>query len=94
LAPSARTAAPHRKPARGQRWPLIASVVIACAAIAIIYHLLRPTWHVETVDGPGETPLSIGGTLFNVTTAPSLEYAKASGIAAQSAPVVVAANRD
>ncbi|TAH65509.1 MAG: hypothetical protein EWM45_14960 [Rhodopseudomonas palustris] len=69
MASSARTAAPHRKPARGQRWPLIASVVIACAAIAIIYHLLRPTWHVETVDGPGETPLSIGGTLFNVPTA-------------------------
>ena len=44
-------------------------MVIACAAIAIIYHLLRPTWHVETIVGPGQTPLSVGGTLFNVPTA-------------------------
>jgi len=36
---------------------------------------------------------SIGGTLF-LMSMPSLEYAAASGIAAQSAPVVVAANRD
>ncbi|QSI78085.1 MULTISPECIES: hypothetical protein [Niveibacterium] len=36
---------------------------------------------------------SIGGTLF-LMSMPSLEYAAASGIAAQSAPVVVATNRD
>lgn len=36
---------------------------------------------------------SIGGTLF-LMSMPSVEYAAASGIAAQSAPVVLAASRN
>lgn len=44
-------------------------MVIAGAALAAIVHLLRPTWHAETIEGPGRTPLSIGGTLFNVPSA-------------------------
>lgn len=36
---------------------------------------------------------SIGGTLF-LMSMPSLEYAATSGIAAQPAPVMVAANRN
>lgn len=55
-------------------------MVIAGAALAVIVHLLRPTWHAETVDGPGLTPLSIGGTLFNVpTTAFRIKVQKHSG---------------
>uniref|UniRef100_Q07P79 Uncharacterized protein n=1 Tax=Rhodopseudomonas palustris (strain BisA53) TaxID=316055 RepID=Q07P79_RHOP5 len=66
---SAHNGSPRRRPTRrGHHWPLFASAVIAGLAIAAIVYLLKPTWHAEKISAPDRTPVSVGGTLFNVPT--------------------------
>ncbi len=48
--------------------PIIAGVGLGLAAIALVAYLLWPTWRSESVGDPGQLPVSVGGTLFNVPT--------------------------
>jgi hypothetical protein len=48
--------------------PIIAGVGLGLAALALIAYLLWPTWRTESVADPGQLPISVGGTLFNVPT--------------------------
>jgi hypothetical protein len=72
----------RRRPARrGHHWPLLASAAIAGPALAVIVYLLKPTWHAEKVSAPDRTPVSVGGTLFNVPAAAfRLKLQKHSGV--------------
>jgi hypothetical protein len=49
-------------------FPIIAGVGLGLAAIAFVAYLLWPTWRTESVGEPGQLPVSVGGTLFNVPT--------------------------
>jgi hypothetical protein len=48
--------------------PIVAGVGLGLAAIALVAYLLWPTWRTESVGGPGQLPVSVGATLFNVPT--------------------------
>ena len=48
--------------------PIIAGVGLGLAAIALVAYLLWPTWRTEGAGEPGQLPVSVGGTLFNVPT--------------------------
>jgi hypothetical protein len=48
--------------------PIIAGVGLGLVAIALVAYLLWPTWRTESVGDPGQLPVSVGGTLFNVPT--------------------------
>jgi hypothetical protein len=48
-------------------WIAVASV-LSVGSIAAVVYLLWPTWRPETASGPDRTPVSVGGTLFNVPT--------------------------
>ena len=48
--------------------PIIAGVGLGLAAIALVSYLLWPTWRSGSVGEPGQLPVSVGGTLFNVPT--------------------------
>ena len=48
--------------------PILAGVAAGLAAIALVAYLLWPTWRTENADDPGQLPVSVGGTLFNVPT--------------------------
>ncbi len=48
--------------------PIVAGVGLGLAAIALVAYLLWPTWRTASVGDPGQLPVSVGGTLFNVPT--------------------------
>jgi hypothetical protein len=48
--------------------PIIVGVGLGLAAIALVTYLLWPTWRTETAGEPGQLPVNVGGTLFNVPT--------------------------
>ena len=48
--------------------PIIAGIAVGLAAIAFVAYLLWPTWRTGSVGDPGQLPVSVGGTLFNVPT--------------------------
>ncbi|HLG82465.1 MAG TPA: hypothetical protein VKY22_15725 [Bradyrhizobium sp.] len=52
----------------GHLFPIIAGVGLGLAAIAFVAYLLWPTWRTESAGEPGQLPVSVGGTLFNVPT--------------------------
>ena len=54
------------KSRRGHLVPLLASALIAAAAVALVAYLLWPTWTPKALDTSERLPVSIGGTLFNV----------------------------
>jgi hypothetical protein len=59
---------PHKP--RRPYGPIIASILIAAAAIAAIAYLLQPAWTPKPQAGePATLPVTIGHTLFNVPTA-------------------------
>lgn len=62
---------PRRKRAsrRGHRLALLLAGLFAAAAIGLVCYLLWPTWRPAAVSDPGRTPVSVGGTLFNVPPA-------------------------
>jgi hypothetical protein len=51
-----------------QLLPIVAGVGVGLAAIALVAYLLWPTWRTESVGDPGQLPVSVGATLFNVPT--------------------------
>lgn len=63
---TARPPAPARRPAKAHA-PLLLSFAIAAVALALITHILWPTWQENMPGGdPGRLPITVGGTLFNI----------------------------
>jgi hypothetical protein len=55
---------------RGHFVPVLLSVAIGAAAVAVISYLLWPTWTpADDAGDPSQLPISVGTTLFNVPTA-------------------------
>lgn len=54
---------------RNHLLPIVASGVLATAALAFVAYLLWPTWDVDPASGPARLPISVGSTLFNVPSA-------------------------
>jgi hypothetical protein len=48
--------------------PIVAGIGFGLAAIALVAYLLWPTWRTQNVGDPGQLPVSVGSTLFNVPT--------------------------
>lgn len=48
--------------------PLLLAGGIAAAAVALVAYLLWPTWTPQRAGDPGELPVSVGATLFNIPT--------------------------
>src|ERR1700751_8118 len=53
----------------GHATPLALGGAITVGAIALVAHLLWPTWTLEGSSMPERLPVSVGGTLFNVPAA-------------------------
>jgi hypothetical protein len=68
LAPAQNRPRRRRKSRRGHRVAVLLASLLAAGAIALISYLLWPTWRSAPASDPGRTPVSIGGTLFNVPT--------------------------
>jgi hypothetical protein len=58
----------RRRKARSHLVPIIVGAVLAFGAIALVGYLLWPTWQSARADDPDRIPVSVGGTLFNVST--------------------------
>ncbi|HWW47555.1 MAG TPA: hypothetical protein VNZ94_06935 [Xanthobacteraceae bacterium] len=53
---------------RSSAMPVVASVLLAGAAVALVSYLLWPTWTPQNNTEASELPVSIGNTVFNVPT--------------------------
>ncbi len=58
----------RRRQTRSHLVPVLLGAVLAFGAIATIGYLLWPTWQSARADDPERIPVSVGGTLFNVST--------------------------
>lgn len=58
-----------RRNPRAHLVPIIVGSALAAGAVALVAHLLWPTWGTDPARGPGRLPVSVGGTLFNVPAA-------------------------
>src|SRR5262245_55965744 len=58
-----------RSKRRAHLLPIAAGGGLAAGAIVLVAYLLWPTWGTDPARGPARLPVSVGGTLFNVSDA-------------------------
>ncbi|MDB5656152.1 MAG: hypothetical protein JWQ94_3765 [Tardiphaga sp.] len=58
----------RRRKTRSHLAPVVVGAALAFGAIALIGYLLWPTWQSAQAGDPDRIPVSVGGTLFNVST--------------------------